>query len=221
MEFTPTDLTNSTSILVKRVEVLEEKVAALTTEETDQEDAKDPFADDVIFSGTALFKKAVELMGNASIAGTVTIHGNAIFFGEIMVNNRQAGFAKIVENGTSVAVQFTAPLSSTPIINITAQGNAGAYWVDDVSSTGFTIKVSKVLSKDITFGWTATVARDPQTTTGSPIEILEDVAPSPTFTPSVVEGPTATPEITPTPEPPSNTSGQASISPSPEVTPGI
>ena len=174
-------------------------------------------AQNLNFTGNIAFAKDVTmnagLIADAiSINKTLVVSGASNFKGEVTVSNSQAGFAKILKYASSVDVKFTTPLVNTPVVQVTAQGSSPAYWVDSITTKGFTLHIESPTSKDVSYSWTAITAQDPQTTvsdpgatpTPTPVATVLPVAtpiPTPAITPLPTDTPTPTPDPTPTDTP--------------------
>ncbi|MCE9642685.1 MAG: tail fiber domain-containing protein, partial [Candidatus Andersenbacteria bacterium] len=171
------------------------------------------------FTGNIAFAKDVTMNGGLiadaiSINKTLIVNGASNFKGEVTVSNSQAGFAKILKYASSVDVKFVTPLVNTPVVQVTAQGNSPAYWVDSITTKGFTLHVASGVSQDVPYSWTAITAQDPKTT-------VSDPGATPTPTPDPTASPTATPVPAPviTPIPTDTPAPTPTISPTPTDTP--
>ena len=171
------------------------------------------------FAGNIAFAKDVTMNGGLiadaiSINKTLVVNGTSNFKGEVTVSNSQAGFAKILKYASSVDVKFVTPLVNTPVVQVTAQGNSPAYWVDSITTKGFTLHVASDVSQDISYSWTAITAQDPKTT-------VSDPGATPTQTPDPTALPTATPAPTPviTPIPTDTPTPTPTVDPTPTDTP--
>jgi len=84
--------------------------------------------------------------------------------GEIVLaatfNRDSAGQAKILAGDDQVRVTFENEYVYQPIVNVTAMNaHDYTYWVEDVDTTGFTIKIDAPQSYDSVFNWIAVAGK--------------------------------------------------------------
>ncbi|MEO6077876.1 MAG: tail fiber domain-containing protein, partial [Candidatus Andersenbacteria bacterium] len=198
--------------LAKRITNLETQITSLTSAALF--DVTTWLKTNIIFDGLVTFNKDITLVSG------LTINGLANFRGELSVSDKQAGFAKMLKDVSSVAITFTTPLANTPIIQITPQDYSPSYWVDTISTTGFTLHTQTAVSADTKYSWTAITAQDPKTTVSDPAVVTPTPSPTPSATPVITPTPTPSPSATPTPTPSSAPSATPDIpTPTPSETP--
>ncbi|MFA5947926.1 MAG: tail fiber domain-containing protein, partial [Candidatus Gracilibacteria bacterium] len=138
---------------------------------------------------------------NAIISGTLNILGNVMF------NKDTAGGARVQTGYDSVQIKFEKEYLYIPIINITllSEIDLNYYIVKDISTKGFTIKISQTAPFDIDFNWQAFAVEGPKIhlSNGEVIdyEINVVVSSASAELVPVIETSTDAPEATPTPTP--------------------
>ena len=161
-----------------------------------------------------VFTKSVNFKDRVTFAATTLFTGKAEFQQPITQAKDSAGNVMLPSGAQSVEVTFTTAYDSAPFVTLTPVGKGvTGYYVDQVTKTGFTIKVEQSLSQDVLFNWAAI-----QTTTGAVAGTTAPVAsvvpsPSPLVspTPSINPSPTPAPTISPSP----TASPQVEVSPTP------
>ncbi len=112
-----------------------------------------------------IVENALFVMGDITIKGLATFLGDINVKGELIVSSNQAGFAMIPQSGTSVTIHFGTGFKATPVVTATPQGRVGAeWWVQNSSSTGFTIAIDGYAGQDVLFAWHALSTGTPITT---------------------------------------------------------
>jgi hypothetical protein len=165
-------------------------------------------------SGGVIFKSSVEFQGPvafkalAEFIDKVIFKNDVEFAGKVIFSQDVAGKAIIATGQTEVKVTFDKEYVTEPIIQITPLGNYEIkYWVTDVSTKGFIVKIDPIQNKDVEFNWTATAVKEAKT-------IRSEVVSTPTSTPQ----PAINPSTTPSTEVPPSPTELPSVTPSPEPT---
>jgi len=174
------------------------------------------FIKEAIFEGITTFKNAVNYLADVTFGGRVTFQ-----------DKDMAGYAKVNVGNSEVKVVFEKEYVNTPIVNITPLGQYDTkYWVADVTTKGFTIKISSTLAQEAQFNWSALSIKDAKTyessgSVPSPTPITQSTTPTETVTPTVAptNEPTNTPNPTPTIEPTIVPSLTPTLVASPSATP--
>jgi hypothetical protein len=121
----------------------------------------------------AVFEDTVEYLA------TVTFREDVIVEGKLELSKDQVGRATITQGNDAVYVDFETDYESDPIITLTPASDysVDSYYVTDVTTSGFVIKVSEVLGSDeqIVFNWHSFVGRDIVETISPEIELEEPV----------------------------------------------
>lgn len=165
-----------------------------------------------------VFTKAATFRDRVTFAAATVFKGKAEFEQAITQNKDAAGSVVLPSTAQMVEVKFETAYDQVPYVTVTPVGKSvNGYYVDEVTKTGFKVKVDQALSQDVQFNWQAV-----QTTTGSVAGTSAPTAtvlPSPSVSPSPEISPTplATPVVSPTPV--ASPSASPSVSPSPELTP--
>ncbi|MDD4611132.1 MAG: hypothetical protein PHU73_04255, partial [Patescibacteria group bacterium] len=74
-------------------------------------------------------------------------------------NRDSAGQAKILQGATEVKITFENEYQFQPVVNITPLGSHGFdYWVENVNTFGFTIKIDNQQDGQVMFNWMAVAA---------------------------------------------------------------
>jgi len=156
------------------------------------------FKSDVTFNGKGLF------MALAEFFDKVIFHGDVEFVKRPIYDDKDmAGYAKVAVGGSEVKIVFEKEYTNNPIINITPLGKYDIkYWVTDVTTKGFTIKISPTISEEAQFNWTAFSVKDAKVVSGTlSATPTPTPTPTPTSTPSPVMIPLGTPSATLAPSP--------------------
>jgi hypothetical protein len=66
----------------------------------------------------------------------------------------RSGLAKVYAGSTTVHISFPS-IQAYPIVSVTPQGDAGEYWTDKLTDTGFDIVLKAPLTFDLQFTWSA------------------------------------------------------------------
>ncbi len=148
---------------------------------------------------TTQISQAMSNMFNqvAEFFQTVIFHGDVRFLGRPTFNKDTAGFAQINPGSREVTVRFERAYEDMPIVVVSPYSPI-LFAVEQVTPTGFTIKIEQPVAHEIKFGWTATAVSNPTTFSGqtvesSPMELPSPVvSPSPVVMPSPSTGPVAT-----------------------------
>jgi len=187
------------------------------------------FDKDVQFKSKSIFSALAEFLGNVIFRGDVNFLGRASF------NKDTAGLALVKQGADSVSIGFSRAYDQTPFVNITATmyaGNNGAgqsilngdvrFVVQDLTASGFTIKLNKAAPADMTFSWTAiavTNASTSQSAAGAPAPVVSSTVPAssllPSPSPAAAASPTPLPSPTaiPSPSPTPTTQSTPSATP--------
>jgi hypothetical protein len=166
----------------------------------------------------------------ADFMGSVIFRGDTNFEGRPTFNSDTAGFAVVYEGQDTINVTFDKEYEQMPVItaNLNIHENSDQtieqasesavlnegfnYVITRRSTRGFTIKLNKPATQDLTFSWVALAVKDAKTVQGTP-----NSTPAPTQTPVPTSGPSPTdspsPSSTPTPTPTS--------APEPTSTPSV
>ncbi len=100
--------------------------------------------------------KAVELGGDLTVNGQVVISKDLRVRGSIAVGDNTAGTITIPAGQTSVSVVFSSPHTNKPIVNLTPGSEiTGSYYRTNLTTTGFTIKLTESQPEPVLFDWTA------------------------------------------------------------------
>ncbi len=192
----------------------------------------------------SLFNNIVEFLAN------VIFRGNVSFLGRATFNKDTAGLAIVKQGAGSVDINFSTAYDQTPFVNITPtmyRGNDGAgqsllagnvrFVVQNLSTTGFTIKLNIAAPADLNFSWTALAVTNAnqfssssQTLTPSPTPSLSPassviatpsaaISPSTSPIPTAIPSPSPTPSTIPAPSVTATPSPATSASPTPTPTP--
>jgi hypothetical protein len=119
------------------------------------------------------------ILGNITIQGMAEFFGNVLIHGELILSSKQAGFALIPKSGTSVTVLFgSGGLSGVPVVTASPNNKVtGSWWIDTVTSSGFTLNLDQRTATDVHFSWIAIVTDSPQTQTGTVIRDMSHIFP--------------------------------------------
>ena len=111
---------------------------------------------DSSFSGLTTFQKL------ATFLGKTIFHKDVQVDGHLTLGSDSAGYALIRKGESSVHVTFQTPYEEAPVVraNIT-NGQFAVYAMDNVSQTGFDLKLQTPASNDTVFSWTALGASNP------------------------------------------------------------
>lgn len=149
-----------------------------------------------------------------TVHGTLVVMGNTTFQkdvtikGQLALDNQQVGQALIPKGGTSVDVTYTEAFTAVPLVNATAEGNSGNFWITKRSAQGFTIVIPHAVDTDVAFTWFALPVENPSMSVGT-------VAGASTSEPQETQPPV--PEAPTHSEPPA-TPEDATVAPSPVPT---
>ena len=119
-----------------------------------------------------------------------------------------------------VEVIFTSLYDNTPFVVLTPVGKGvSGYFVDNVTTRGFTLKIEQTLSQDVMFNWSAT-----QTSIGAVLGVASSTpTPTPSTSPSSpipVSSSSPTPTVSPQPTvAPTNSTPSPVVSPTPTLEP--
>lgn len=156
-----TEVINAEGELVEEVtEVLEEPLPSLIPTQN-QSEAVSVVEESVLSTSLLnliknLFESVVEFFGS------VVFHGDTTFFGHTTVSKDAAGYVIVKAGEREVSVLFEKEYEGTPVVTVT-NVLAGDQKIDeqpkfavfDISSKGFKVTVSKSISSDLYFSWTA------------------------------------------------------------------
>ena len=125
---------------------------------------------------SASLRGGLSIGGDINVAGLSTFQKLATFFGKtvfrqdvqfdghLTVANDTAGYASLRAGESTVHVTFTTPYETSPIVNAApSNGQFASFATDQVTTTGFDIKLAAPAAADIKFSWTALGVIDPQT----------------------------------------------------------
>ncbi len=111
-----------------------------------------------VFGGETTFQKIVNFMDKTVFGKDVSFDSTATF------NNDSGGFATIHDSQQEIAINFTKPYLSIPVVTVSVKnGQFVEYSYKDLSSTGFKIVLTKPAVGDIEFAWTALSVKDANT----------------------------------------------------------
>jgi hypothetical protein len=193
------------STIADRLSELETRVLGLETTATSS--ATPPPSDlDIYLSKSELSTFAKLSINTWQFISNVTFNGKVLFNNRVEFADKDlAGYALISTNSQEVRIDFEQAYGSTPLVQVTPLGSYDAkYWVSDVSTTGFTLKLSSPLAQDASFSWLAVSVKDAKTYGSAQLP-----SPEPSITP------TQSPDSSPSPSPSPDTEP---INPSPEAT---
>ncbi len=125
--------------------------------------------------------------------------GDTQFIGRATFNSDTGGFATVKSGDREVSVTLQKPYAQNPVVTAslvsTGEGDIPIYFVSEITTSGFKIKLVNPISNDIQFSWIAIE------TSGTPAPAVSGSTGGesavPVATPSPVELPTATPASTP------------------------
>ena len=142
---------------------------------------------------SVVFRKTATFLSDVTFGGRVTFKDKDL-----------AGRATVKFGETFVKVVFANPYESKPIINLTPEGSVDKYFLENVSTNGFTIRLNTPAETDVTFNWIALqIANSESSTSGN---TPDDDSLSPTPSPSDSDSPEATvPDVTVTESSPTTT----------------
>jgi hypothetical protein len=178
------------SDLIAQMELTDNKIAALTTQDLEfttsidalQLSVSDLQASTLDFSSStnisvtsviqdvsslhdidaSIFSRLLEVESFVSTTNN-TIVEPTISVEETSSTDILAGAAKIISGFSGVEIAFDAPFSLTPIITVTqAGGSPTPFVLADISKSGFKIDVIDYASSDILFNWIVAAVEEPE-----------------------------------------------------------
>jgi hypothetical protein len=115
---------------------------------------------DLDVAGLSTFQKLATFLGKTIFRQDVE------FEGHINVAKDTAGYASFRSGESLVHVDFTNPYDRVPVVNASPnKGQFISYTIDEITKTGFDIKLAEPAANDTTFSWTAFGVADPKTAT--------------------------------------------------------
>ncbi len=97
-------------------------------------------------------KVEVFLSAQAALASSEQETPQPAVLGATTSNDSPGGFATIQSGATRVHVSYES-IGAYPKVFVTPATEAGDWWTEDYSDTGFDIVISSVLPRDVLFGW--------------------------------------------------------------------
>ena len=184
------------------------------------------FIGEVAFDAKAKFTAAVEFVGSVAFKAPAKFFDRVTFAGRVTFEDKDiAGVTQVPAGATSAVVTFERPLENVPVVTVTPQNQVVAVAVEQVTKTGFTIKVLAPLSENLNVSWIALPVSAVHTPTvlGAEVTASPSSTPMPTASPapSVDPSPTGSPAVSPTPTASPVPSVTPSASPEPIVSPSV
>ena len=105
-----------------------------------------------VVAANLLDTDALSVNGDASFEGTVLVREH------LVGSSDMAGRARIATNDTRVDVEFENEYAYQPIVTATLRSEVnipGFWWVEEESTTGFSIMLDGALTQDVEFNWIA------------------------------------------------------------------
>ncbi|MEV5749628.1 hypothetical protein AB0L00_17565 [Actinoallomurus sp. NPDC052308] len=97
------------------------------------------------------------VIGQGSAFGVVSEGDGLVTGGNLYDDGGVSGVCAVASGATSADCTFTIPFIDTaakPVVVVTPQGNpGGAYWVQNASATGFTLKLAASAPASVDFGY--------------------------------------------------------------------
>ena len=99
---------------------------------------------------------------SAETLDNLVLTGGLSIASEVDLGRDSAGEAVVKAGATEVAVTFENPYQYQPVVTISkaSPGALADYYVDEITKTGFKIKIDPVYGEDIKFGWHAFGSKD-------------------------------------------------------------
>ena len=99
----------------------------------------------------------IQVLGDMFIDGSINVSSEAIFSGQILFNQDTVGQARILTGHTEVYVPFTQEYRYQPVVTLSMLGNnsVNKFYVDEVTTAGFKIKIDGVQADNVTLNWHA------------------------------------------------------------------
>ncbi len=118
-----------------------------------------------------IVRKALLLHGDITVEGLAVFLGNLEVRGDLILSDRQAGFAEIPAGVSSVRISYGTGFIATPIITATPMSRLNtSWWIDAVTSSGFTIFSADPVPQNALFSWNAMLTNNPKTFKGTDSE---------------------------------------------------
>ncbi|MCA9385641.1 hypothetical protein KC717_03260 [Candidatus Dojkabacteria bacterium] len=171
----------------------------------------------IIGSNTMNFTNSHLRIASLEISNDAWFNGSVVIKNHVTFGSDSVGQAIIAKGDREVEVDFEERYEKPPIITLTLVDESPVrYYLDDVGSRGFTIKINASTNKDLLFNWHSfsSISDSPSVSKSygdnnnnnnnngdTNDQIVITPSPTPTSTPTPSLSPSPTPIASPTPQP--------------------